>query len=362
MSWRLASPSFYFSVESSSAIDFQLEKQKLKFSFEYESFVDAFGNEVITPGIRSDYRLKGKGAFGKNALFYFDYQTGLKRNLETSFQSGELAKLLWSNRLNTSLTVPFGKFYAGSNFFLHHKYVSESPNQFVDIFGGLGFRDAQASIYLGMFPHPDWEVVASASASDVNFNEFTESDSQSTGASVRASRRLQHMKINFDYRRKQIDYNRPVFVTTPILTEVLDSDGDILMQQDDFQEIGASMEVLHPFYISFGYFYQINDSNNPGFTYRNHRINLLVGKDLGNDFHLQAYGIAQRQDFQENAHLTVPIFLDDSDYDTMGISLVRTIRESTEVEFGAQRLINNSSFRELDAAKFIVFAALNYRF
>ena len=344
------------------AADFELEKQKLKFSFEYESFVDAFRNEVITPGLKANYRLKGKALFAKSALWTFDYQTGLKRNLETSFQSGELAKYLWSNRFNTSVTVPFGKFYAGSNFYLHHKYVSESPNQFVDIFGGLGFRDLQGSIYLGVFPYPNWEVIATATATDVDFKHFAESDSRSQGASVRISRRLDHIKINLDYRKKSIDYKRPVFLTSEPFTFVLGSDGEILRQEDDFQEIGGLVELLQPFYISGGYFYQINDSNNPGFTYRNHRITLIVGTELGNDFHLQAYGIAQRQNFEESGRLSVPLFLDDSDYDTMGISLVRTIRSSAEIEFGAQRLNHNSSFRELDASKFIVFAALNYRF
>src|SRR6185503_13101128 len=71
------------------ASEFTLEKQKLKFSFEYESFVDAFRNEVITPGLKANYLLKGKGKFGR-ALYQIEYQTGAKTNLETSFQSGEL--------------------------------------------------------------------------------------------------------------------------------------------------------------------------------------------------------------------------------------------------------------------------------
>jgi hypothetical protein len=342
-SWRFTASAF--------AGEFQLEKQKLKFSLEYESFVDAFRNEVITPGLKANYLLKGKGKVGNSALFHFDYQTGLKTNLETSFQSGELAKFLWSNRLNTSLTIPFGRCYAGTNFFLRHKWVSESSNQFVDIFGGLGFRDVQGRIYFGVFPYANWEVVASALVSDVNFNHFVDSDSKSKGASVRVSRRLQHVKINLDYRIKKIDYNRPVFLTSPETK-----------QQDDFEEIGVLVELLQPFYFSGGYFYQTNDSNNPGFAYTNHRFTFLVGTDLGGDFHLQAYGIAQRQDFDQPGSLTVPVILEDSEYDTLGASLVRTLNDSTELEIGAQRLNHNSSFRELDASKFILFAALNYRF
>ncbi len=337
-----------------SAGDFQLEKQKLKFSFEYESFIDPFRNEVITPGLKANYLLKGKSKVGKSAILHFDYQTGLKTNLETSFQSGELAKLLWSNRLNTSFTIPFGKFYAGANLFLRHKWVSESSNQFVDIFGGLGFRDVQSGIYFGVFPYPNWEVSVSALASDVNFNHFEDSNSASKGGSVRVSRRFQRTKINLDYRIKKIKYNRPVFFETIDLAE--------LEQRDDFQEIGVIAELLHPFYISGGYSYQVNDSNNPGFSYTNHRFSLLVGTDLGEVFHLQAYGIAQRQDFERSGPLILPVFLEDSDYATMGLSLTRTINDSLEVEAGGQRLNHNSSFRELDASKFILFAALNYRF
>ena len=339
--WRLA-----------NASDFQLEKQKLKFSFEYESFIDSFGNEVITPGLKANYLLKGKSKVGKSALLHFDYQTGLKTNLHTSFDSGELARLLWSNRLNASFTIPFGKCYAGTNVFIRHKWVSESSNQFVDIFGGLGFRDLQGGFYFGVFPYPNWEVIASAFASDVDFVHFEDSNSTSKGGSVRVSRRLQRMKVNFDYRIKKIHFNRPVL-------EFPEGEVD---QKDDFQEVGVTVELLNPFYISGGYSYQTNDSNNPGFSYRNHRFSLLVGTDFGEDFHLQAYGIAQRQDFEQSGPLILPVFLEDADYDTMGVSLIRTISDSMELEVGAQRLNHNSSFRELDASKFILFGALNFRF
>lgn len=334
-----------------NASDFQLEKQKLKFSFEYESFIDSFRNEVITPGLKANYLLKGKSKIGKSALLHFDYQTGLKSNLRTSFDSGELARLLWSNRLNASYTIPFGKCYAGTSLFLRHKWVSESSNQFVDIFGGLGFRDLQGGFYFGVFPYPDWEVTVSAFASDVNFIHFEDSNSTSKGGSVRISRRLQRMKINLDYRIKKINFNRPVF-------EFPEREN----QKDDFNEIGITVELLHPLYVSGGYSYQVNNSNNPGFSYRNHRLSLLMGTDFGEDFHLQAYGIAQRQDFEQSGPLILPIFLEDSDYDTMGVSLIRTFNESMELEAGAQRLNHNSSFRELDASKFILFAALNFRF
>src|SRR5262245_14524325 len=155
------------------ASDFILEKQKLKFSFEYESFVDAFRNEVITPGLKANYLVKGKGKLG-NAVYQIDYQTGAKTNLQTQFEAGQLASFLWSNRLNSSITIPFGKCYAGSNFFFRHKFVSESPNQFVDIFGGLGYRDVEGTAYIGFFPFPDWEVIASGGMDDINFKEFFE--------------------------------------------------------------------------------------------------------------------------------------------------------------------------------------------
>ena len=352
-----------FITSSVWASEFTLEKQKLKLSFEYESFVDAFRNEVLTPGLKANYLFKGKGKLGSNVLYQIEYQTGAKTNLETTFQSGKLASFLWSNRFNTSVTIPFGKCYAGSNFFLRHKFVSESANQFVDIFGGLGFRDLEGSAYFGFFPLQDWEVIASANISDVNFKEFLESDSRSKGASLRISRRLDRMKINLDYRYKKIDYDRPVFINSDFGTVFpVDQFGHFVQQKDDFQEVGLLFEFLRPFYFSGGYSYQINNSNNPGFSYRNHRLNFLVGTDLGDLFHLQAYGIAQRQNFDQSGPLQVPIFLDDSDYDTMGVSLVRSWNKSSELEFGLQRLSHNSAFRELDASKFVLFAALNYRF
>ena len=345
------------------AAEFQIEKQKLKFSFDYESFVDVLGNEVMAPGLKANYLFKGYGTIGKSVVYQIDYQTGAKTNLETSFQSGELASFLWSNRFNTSLTVPLGKFYAGGNLYLRHKYVSEEPNQFVDLFGGLGYRDVESSAYIGFFPAENWEVTAAAVFSDVNFKYFSDSNSSSTGGTVRASRRFENFKLNLDYRRKRIEYNRPAFESTatgPIYP--VDSFGNPVEQVDDFQELGFIVEFHRPFYFSGGYSYQHNDSNNPGFAYRNHRFNILIGTEIGDDFHLQAYGIAQRQVFDEAGRLAVPVFLDDSDYDTMGISLVRTIREHMELEFGGNRLNNNSSFQELDESKFILFAALNYRF
>ena len=47
---------------------------------------------------------------------------------------------------------------------------------------------------------------------------------------------------------------------------------------------------------------------------------------------------------------------------TMAASLTRTINEKNEIEIGFQRLTHNSSFPELDASKYILFLAYNYRF
>ncbi len=345
------------------AADFRLDKQKVKLSLEYESFVDSFGNEVITPGVKGTYLIKGKAALPGSSILNFEYQTGLKANLHTSFDSGELAPFQWSNRLNSSLTIPFGKFYTGGSFFLRNKWVSEiDRNQFIDVFGGLGYRDVQGSIFAGVFPAPDWELNVSLHASDVNFEEFRTSDSSGSGISFRVSRRFSGFKMNVDYRIQKTEYNRPVFVSIDGTSFFPVSSGSFIPQQDDFQAGGFLIEFLRPFYFSGGYSYQINDSNNPGFSYRNHKISFLIGTDLGSDFHLQAYGIAQRQNFEESGPLPLPVFLEDTDYDTVAVSLIRTLSESTEMEFGAQRLIHNSSFEELDASKFIVFAALNYRF
>ena len=121
------------------ASEFHLEKQKFKFSFEYESFIDAFRNEVITPGLKANYLFKGKGKLGDLALYQIEYQTGAKTNLETSFQSGELAAFLWSNRLNSSMTIPFGKCYAAAIFSCATNSYQNRPISLWTYLEGLDF-------------------------------------------------------------------------------------------------------------------------------------------------------------------------------------------------------------------------------
>jgi len=335
------------------AFGFQLEKQKLKLALEYENYQSIQGSEIRTTGLEATYLLKARGALAEKIHYTLDYQTGVKTNFYRDFQAGELSPLIWSNRFVINASVPVDRLYFGGSFYFRNKWLAEvEENQFIDIFGGVGFRELAGSGYAGWQITRKWDISASIQKSDLNFAEFPLSNSNWIGASVRISNKLSQCKLNLEYRLRNVDYNRPVF---PFSVREL--------QKDHFQEIGASVEFLRPFYFSGGYSYQDNDSNNPGFSYFNHRVTLLIGTELTHDFHLQAYGIVQRQTFLEAVgELQFPLLLEENANNTMAASLVRTLSESRELEFGVQRFSYNSPFAELDASKYILYAAFNFRF
>lgn len=345
------------------ASGFEVEKQKLKLSLEYENFLGT-RSEVSTTGLKATYLLKAKGNIAGKAFLNFDFQTRAKRNFARDFIGGELSPLIWSNRMTTSVTVPVKDFYVGGSFYFRNKWLAgvESGKQFIDLFGGQGFREMTGSIRAGYVLSPRWEISASAQKSDLTFAQFPLSNSQWQGVSIRLTHKIRDIKVNVDYRIRNVDYNRPVFSIFPVV--VVDPFSFPLPEQKDrFSEVGANIEFFNHVYFSGGYSYQNNDSNNPGFGYKNHRINVLIGTELTGDIHLQAYGIIQRQDFLGgNAELEFPVLLEESENNTMAASLIKTLGNSREIEFGFQRLTNNSSFSQLDLSKYILYVAYNYRF
>src|SRR3954462_5414651 len=93
--------------------DIQFDKQKLKLSLEEETFVDEVGDEVRTPGIKATYLLKAHSDIKKKLFWNLDLQSGLKTNLDTTFNVGDLSRFIVSNRINLQGTVPIGRFYVG---------------------------------------------------------------------------------------------------------------------------------------------------------------------------------------------------------------------------------------------------------
>lgn len=335
-----------------SGSNFLFEKQKLKLSLEYENYQNVQGSEIRTTGLKATYLLKARGALTEKLQYTLDYQTGVKTNFYREFQAGELSPLIWSNRFLVNTSIPAGRFILGGSFYFRNKWLADvTENEFIDIFGGVGFRELTGSVHVSRAITRSWSVTASVQKSDLNFEEFPLSNSNWLGASVRVSNQLSKCRLNFDYRTRNVDFNRPVSSSMQEL------------QSDQFQEIGASIEFSRPFYFAGGYFYQNNDSNNPGFSYHNNRVTLLIGTELSRDFHLQAYGIIQTQTFLEAVgDLQFPLLLEENDSNTMAASLVRTLSDSRELEFGIQRLTNNSPFPELDASKYVIYAAFNFRF
>ncbi len=337
------------------ASGFQFEKQKLKLSLEYENYRNVQGSEIRTTGLKATYLVKARGVLAEKIQYSLNYQTGVKTNFYRKFEAGELSPLIWSNRFVINSSIPVDRFYLGGSFTYRNKWLANvEGNEFIDIFGGVGFREVLGTAYAGWSVTPNWEVSASVQKSDLNFAEFPLSNSNWLGASFRVSKALSKYKLNFDYGFRNVDFNRPVLPVSSVNPE---------LQTDRFQEIGASVEFSQPFYFSGGYFYQDNNSNNPGFSYHNNRVTLLIGTELSHDFHLQAYGIVQQQTFLGVVEdLQFPLLLEENDSNTMAASLVRTLSDSRELEFGVQRLTNHSPFPELDASKYILYAAFNYRF
>lgn len=349
---------------SSESADFQIEKQKLKFSLEYENFVDEVGNEITTPGIKTTYLLKMGSTPAKKPAWSLDLQSGLKSNLDTTFTVGTLSRFIWSNRINLQGNLPIGKFYVGGGFYFRNKLFSDVPpqEQFVDLFGGVGFHEVIGTVQGGFAVTPHWDLSGSGQLAEFIYEKYPLSNSHWRGGSVRLTRKFDRFRVNSFYRQRNIDYTRPI-ISEPGqgFPSVAGPSGDL--QSDRFREGGIGFEFAHPFYFSGIYSYQINSSNNPGFSYHNHQVGLLIGTQLANNWYAQAYGIVQRFDFlDEEGFLPFPLLVGENDENNMAASLVRTLNGSSEIELGLQHLTNNSSFSQLKASKTILYAAYNYRF
>jgi hypothetical protein len=340
------------------ALDFQVEKQKLKLSLEYETFVGLQSGkaglaELRAPGLKTTYLLRAQ-AGGKRASLHLDFQTGLKVNVNSP--DIDISRAIWSNRLQATLVIPCRSVYFSGSFYFRNKMLSDSA--FVDIFGGQGFREGMGSLQVGWVLPRSWQLSVSVRKSSLVFDRFTLSNSEWSGASARLSHRVGDVNVFADYRVRSIDYKRPVIRPEPLVwTATTD------MQHDRLSEAAVGMEFSRRIYVSAGYVYQNNLSNNPGFSFRNHRVNVLLGSELGRGFHLQAYGIVQMLDFStENAPLLYPILFEENENDTMAASLTRSLGERSEIEFGFQRLTSHSSFASLNASKYVLYLAHNFRF
>lgn len=343
----------------SFASDFNLEKQKLKLSLEYENFIDINGNKISTSGLKAAYLLRALGDIQKKAYYSLDVQAGAKTNYPRQFQSGNLSPLTLSNRTAASITIPIKKFYAGGLFYYRIKWLANTTNEFVDVFGGEGYREIVGGVKAGYLFSAKWELSGGVQTSDVNFNDFPLSNYNWIGANVRLARKLGNMSLNVDYRTRNVDYARPVFSDGPIIV----FPSPIELQRDHFWEIGAGVELSRSVFVSGGYWYQQNGSNNPGFDYTNHEIRLVFGRELGKGFHFQAYGIIRSQDFPHPASdLPFPVLLEEAENNTMVFSIVKVLSNSRELEVGFQRLHNNSSFSELDVSKNVLYGAYAFRF
>lgn len=346
------------------AAEVRIEKQKLKLSLEYENYVDLESNEILTTGIKATYLLKASGSLINSSYWTLDLQSGAKTNFDRSFTVGNLSPLVWSNRVIGRTYFPVGKLTLGGGFYYRNKWMADSsdPDLFVDVFGGVGFTEVAGNIQATYSFSPDWEILFSGQKSRERFEDYPLSDSDSTGGYARLSHNFVKARLSFEARVRSTDFRRPVFSTPQPVTSSAEIIGPAF-QHDDFYEAGVNVEFMSPFYLSAGYYYQDNNSNNSGFSYINNRITIVIGTELSEHFHFQAYGILQNQDFADSsAFLPVPVLLEESENNTMAASLTKTIGGSQEVEIGLQYLSYNSSFSELDTSKYILYAAYNYRF
>lgn len=342
-----------------ASYDFQLEKQKLKLSYEYEEYVGLKGTSLLTPGLKAGYFLKGAAKAGGKLLLNFDLQTGLKGNLKTHFDEGDLSRFIWTNRASATATIPWKKLYFGGTFYFRNKWLSEVPFslRFIDVFGGEGYREITGGLQLGFVPTSNWELSGAFQSSSLEYQHFSLSDSRWKGAQGRISRKIKDVKVNAGYRYRSIDYDRPVILTSPGLVT---SSGEL--QHDRFWEVGGNIEFYRFVYFSGGYYYQHNSSNSPGFSYDNNHVSVLVGADLRRDLHLQAYGILTIQNYLTRESLPdIPLLLDESE-NAVAISLIKSLNEPSEIEMGFMRFTNYSSYDALNVSKNIFYAAYNYRF
>lgn len=344
--------------------DFSIEKQKAKLALEYENLSGTKGEKVSLSGFQLNYLVKGKGNFRSRAFLNFDLQSGAKLNAINNFPAGELSPFILSNRASTMLTVPLKKLYLSGGVAFRNKWFKNAgqKNQFIDVFGGEGFREKAYSVQAAYQFDPVWEVAMIAEKSDLNFKDFPDSNSHERAISLRGSRKWSDLKFNLLFTKRQIQYDR--FISRGVIPTIfpVTTDNEIV-QKDRFWELGASVELLSSLYLVGGYSYQMNRSNNGGFSYKNHRVSLLFSKELTHSVYFQAFGIVQSQDFvEEDLSLPGTILLEENQYNSMAASLVKSLNATSEIELGFQKFSNDSSFRELNASKYIVYCAYNYRF
>lgn len=344
--------------------DFSIEKQKAKLALEYENLSGTKGEKVSLSGFQLSYLVKGKGNFRSRAFLNFDLQSGARVNAINNFPEGELSPFILSNRASTMLTVPLKNLYLSGGITFRNKWFKNAGqnNQFIDVFGGEGFREKSYLVQAAYQFDSAWEAAVVAEKSDLNYKDFPDSNSHERAISFRGSRKWSDLKLNLLFSKRQTEYDRLISggvipTVSPFIT------ANEIVQRDRFWELGASVELLSSLYLVGGYSYQMNRSNNDGFSYKNHRVSLLFSKELTHSFYFQAFGIIQSQDFVEQ-DLTLPgtILLEENQYNSMAASLVRSLNASSEIEFGFQKFSNDSSFRELNASKYIVYCAYNYRF
>lgn len=363
---RILLLSFFLCASGLAAAgDFELQKQKLKFSLEYENFVDEVGNEVRSPGPKVTYLLKAGGDIAKRTYWSLDLQTGLKANIDTTFKAGDLSPLIWSNRVNVQASVPLGRFYAGGGFYFRNKWLEQATpgHEFVDIFGGVGFREAVGTVQGGVVLNPVWDLSGSFQVSSQVFEDYPLSDSNWRGGTIRLNRKFRNFRLSPFFRARNVNYNRPVFVEPVPIIVPFQIGVSTNLQRDLFREGGVGVEFSRPFYFAGAYSYQVNNSNNPGFSFHNNQVTLLVGAEIADNWHLQAYGIVQRYDFLDgDGFVPFPLLLGENDDNNMAASIVRSLGASTELELGVQYLTHHSSFAQLNASKTILYAAYNYRF
>jgi hypothetical protein len=343
-------------------VPLEIEKQKLKLSLEYENYIDPLTNEIRTTGIKATYLLKTRGPLAGDAYWSVDLQTGVKTNFDRTFSVGNLSPLIWSNRLNARAVVPAGPFFFIGGFYFRNKWLanSDDPDLFVDIFGGVGFTDVAGSFQAGFSIGPDWEFSVIGQKGQERYDRFPLSNTDADAGSARLSRTFSKVRTSLEYRVRSIDYKRPIIDDDVVFP--IDVAGQEL-QHDLLHEVGLGVEILKPFYVAATYFYQDNNSNNPGFSYTNNRLSLLIGTQLNDHYHFQAYGILQNQSFADpTSILQVPVLLDEYENNTMAASLIRMFDPSHEIELGFQRLSYNSSYAQLDTSKYILYVAYNYRF
>ena len=135
------------------------------------------------------------------------------------------------------------------------------------------------------------------------------------------------MELAYEYRRNVqarlglkwhwIDYERPILQMAPV--DSLDS--RIEDQADRMRELVAGVQFYRSILVHASYALLENDSNSVGFSYRAHRLQLLVGRNLYHQVDGQFYLTLQRRRYREELPQSLPqITAEESDYEQMLLS------------------------------------------